>query len=330
MPKVSVIVPIYKVEKYIEHCAKSLFEQSLDDIEYIFVNDCTPDRSVELLLRTAEAYPGRTNRISVIHLECNSGLAAVRAIGMKAATGEYVIHCDSDDWVDPGLYETMYLAAKDNDADIVMYDVMNEYSGQSIPKIYACHTNLARQAIKDMYRNYFDMYTVNKLVRRSIYTKYAIYPYEGINMWEDNGLMYRIFYHAGRLVSVHDVYYHYNRCNENALTHNYKRSSVEQMIRCATALEEFFLCKEDGVAYASTVDMLKFCAKINLITDHYSGIREYRHVFPGSERCLKKLDRRAFSRKGRFRLFFVEHHLAWLFVSLFKVRNFIIGFVCLK
>ncbi len=163
---------------------------------------------------------------------------------MKAATGEYVIHCDSDDWVDPGLYETMYLAAKDNDADIVMCDAMNEYSGQSIPKIYACHTNLARQAIKDMYRNYFDMYTVNKLVRRSIYTKYAIYPYEGINMWEDNGLMYRIF------IMPDDWY----RCmtyttitigaTKNALTHNYKRSSVEQMMLPANALEEFFLCKE--------------------------------------------------------------------------------------
>ena len=100
MPKVSVIVPIYKVEPFIERCARSLFEQTLDDIEYIFVNDCTPDKSMEVLSRVLEDYPGRKEQVRIITMPVNSGLPKVRRAGLEVASGDYIIHCDSDDWVD--------------------------------------------------------------------------------------------------------------------------------------------------------------------------------------------------------------------------------------
>lgn len=107
-PLVSVIVPIYGVEPYIEKCARSLFEQSLENMEFIFVNDCTPDKSVEILRQVIEDYPRRYLQIQIIEHEENRGLAMARNSGLLIAKGEYIIHCDSDDWVELDMYEEMY------------------------------------------------------------------------------------------------------------------------------------------------------------------------------------------------------------------------------
>lgn len=325
MPKVSVIIPVYRVEKYIERCAISLFEQTLNDIEYIFINDCTPDSSIIVLEHILLKYPHRKKQVKILNMPTNCGLPAVRRHGIIAATGDYLIHCDSDDWTDVDLYKTMYDAARKDDADIVICDVMNEYANNK--KSLRYYQDIAPYpplAIKEMYRNYFDMYTHNKLVRRTIYTHNDILPYEGMNMWEDNGLMYRIFYYSHKLVQIHGLHYHYNRCNENAITYNYGRKSVNEMIQIATFLTNFFNTKKDAEEYRMTVNMLQFCAKINLITNEFGLIREFKTLFPHVEQYSKLLDPRIFSLKGKIRLFFVEYHLAWLFILLFKLKNIII------
>ena len=130
-PKLSVIIPIYGAENSIEKCAESLFRQTLDDIEYIFVNDCTPDRSIEVLQSVIDRYPNRRDQIRIINLPTNFRLAAARNIGLKQAKGLYVIHCDPDDWVDTTLYEDMYSLASRRDYDIVSCDYMVEYENNS-------------------------------------------------------------------------------------------------------------------------------------------------------------------------------------------------------
>lgn len=140
MIKVSVIIPVYNVEKYIEHCARSLMEQTLMDIEYIFVDDCTPDHSMEILQRVLTDYPERLENIRIIHHTQNSGSAAVRNTGLQIAQGEYIIHCDSDDWVEPDMYKAMYAKAKETDADIVVTDYYYEYAN---------HTSIQKQNYPD-------------------------------------------------------------------------------------------------------------------------------------------------------------------------------------
>ena len=134
MPKVSIIIPVYGVEKYIERCARSLFEQTLDDIEYLFIDDSTPDRSIDILKRVLENYPHRKSQVNIHRMEQNSGQAIVRNWGMQNATGEYVIHCDSDDWVDTDMYRAMYEEAKDKNADVVVcdYDMTDGVSNLSL------------------------------------------------------------------------------------------------------------------------------------------------------------------------------------------------------
>ena len=121
-PKVSVIVPIYGVEAYIERCAVSLFEQTLDDIEYIFVNDCTPDNSMTILSEVLSRYPQRREQVRIINQPKNLGAAKAREDGIKAARGEYIIHCDSDDWVDTNMYQLLYEKAKADNSDMVICD----------------------------------------------------------------------------------------------------------------------------------------------------------------------------------------------------------------
>ena len=119
MPKVSIVVPIYGVEKYIERCARSLFEQTLDDIEYLFVDDCTKDSSIAVLESIISEYPDRRNQIRIIHHEQNKGLSYARETGVRNAIGDYIGHCDSDDWVDARMYETLYNAAISDNLDFV-------------------------------------------------------------------------------------------------------------------------------------------------------------------------------------------------------------------
>ena len=98
--KVSILVPIYGVEKYIERCARLLFEQTYENIEYVFVNDCTKDRSLDILKNVIEQYVLRKPHITIVDNERNLGLAGTRNVAMARATGDFVIHVDSDDYIE--------------------------------------------------------------------------------------------------------------------------------------------------------------------------------------------------------------------------------------
>lgn len=119
MPKVSVVVPIYGVEQYIERCARSLFEQTLEDMEFVFVDDCTKDNSMAVLEKTMANYPHRREQVKIIHHEINKGLSFARQTGVNNSTGDYIGHCDSDDWVDKEMYEILYNTAVAKQLDFV-------------------------------------------------------------------------------------------------------------------------------------------------------------------------------------------------------------------
>lgn len=325
MPKITVIVPVYNVAQYIEKCARSLFEQTIDNMELLFVNDCTPDNSVEVLGRIIEEYRlsfAKKNSVArIITMSSNSGLAAVRRRGIIEATGDFVIHCDGDDWVDDDLYEKMYNKAVSSGADIVMCGYIYEYNGRSNKAELFQEAESGKEVVRDWYRKCFGMHCWNKLVRKSLYDETGILPWTGLNMWEDNGLMTRLFYYAGKLSVVCDSYYHYNRANRGAMTNGYGQKQVRQMIGIAEHLTEFFESKPDVADFRKTVMAFQFLAKINLITDSFARIRDYYTIFPESEKIAFELDTGAFSAKGRFRFYMVRYRLAWLFVLMFKTKN---------
>lgn len=323
MPKVSVIIPVYKVENYIERCAVSLMTQTLDDIEYIFVDDCSPDNSVEILRNVIEKYPNRKSSVKIVKMKQNSRQAAVREYGMKIAKGDYIIHCDSDDWVDSDLYEKMYLEAITNNADAVFCPIVDEYANSSVLRKEAVLPSSGKELVSMWYCLNIGMHTWSKLVKRSIFTDNNIYPFKGINLWEDNGLMLRFFYYANKISAVTGSVYHYNQANINAITASYGRNEIDQMIDCAKQLEIFFGTKPDADKYLKTVNAIKYLAKLNLITTRYDWLKEFYLLFPESNEAKKYISFNAFSYKGRIRFLFVKFHMAWLFVLLFKCVNLV-------
>ena len=320
-PFISVIVPVYNVAEYIEKCARSVFEQTLDNLEILFVDDCSPDNSVDIIEKTLEEYPQRKSVTRIIHTSANAGQAGVRRRGIIEATGDYIIHLDGDDWVDVDYYKLLYDTAVKSNADIVIGDEVMEYPDKVIPKYNSMLPLSGKEIMRNWYRNTVGMFCHNKLVKRSVYIDNDILPWEGLNMWEDNGLFARLFYHSDKVVQTHGPVYHYNRCNIGAMTAGYGEKQVNQMIGIAQNLTDFFRSKPDYKDFEKTVYAFQYLAKLNLITDSFSNYKRYKRIFPSSNSITSELDPGAFSSKGRLRFSMVRHGMAYMFIFLFKLKN---------
>lgn len=208
MPAVSIIIPIYGVEQYIENCARSLFEQTLEDIEYIFVDDCTTDKSIEILQKVLEEYPHRKPQTRIIRHETNQGLPQARKTGIENATGEFIANCDSDDWVDKEMYSTMYQKAKSDKCDAVVCDLVKtqEYISITIP--YFPQTRLDKDSLlKNLFSNTCSHYFVTILFKRELANNNLKSP--AANLFEDLVFTTQILYYAKKIDYVQKPLYHY-------------------------------------------------------------------------------------------------------------------------
>lgn len=323
-PAVTVIVPVYNVAPYIEKCARSLFEQTLQNLEIIFVDDCSLDNSVEIIRHTLSDYPSRQPLTRIVKMPVNSGQAAVRRQGILEATGDYIIHCDGDDWVDASLYESLYNLAIEKGADIAVCDEVEEFEGWSRPKRTHELPDSGREVMRNWYKCTVGMFCHNKLVRRSLYLDNDILPWVGLNMWEDNGLFSRLFYHANKIAQFHDgPVYHYNRANVNAMTSGYGMHQVEQMIGNADNLALFFNSKPDAADFEKTVKAFKYLAILNLITDSFKNYKRYLKELPSCREAIKHIPLGAFSSRGKVRFLMVKYKMTPFFIILFKIKNLI-------
>lgn len=222
MPKVSVIIPVYGVEKYIEKCARSLFEQTLEDIEFIFVDDCTPDKSVEILNNVISSYPNRSAQVKIVKHETNKGLPFARKTGLSYATGDYIIHCDSDDWVEPQMYEALYNKAIDENADIVWCDY---YRASETSNIATPQRTLENKEdhIKEILRNKVLASTCNSLVKRDLYNHNI--EFSKYNMLEDFVLMTQLYYLSNKIAYINKPLYYY-RINLTSICKSFSETKV--------------------------------------------------------------------------------------------------------
>lgn len=211
MAKVSVIVPIYGVEKFIERCARSLFEQTLDKIEYIFVDDCTKDKSIEVLQKVIDDYPQRKPFVKILYHQVNQGLPTARYTGLIQATGEYIAHCDSDDWVEKDIYQTLYDKAKLENADICYCDFClddgKDYHKHQVK--FSVDYDLNKEHImRDLLTHKITGSVCGYISHRRLYHNKILYP-KG-NMGEDWALTVQIMYYVSKPICyVSRPMYHY-------------------------------------------------------------------------------------------------------------------------
>ena len=287
MTKVSVIIPVYGVEKYIERCARSLFEQTLDNIEFIFIDDCTPDSSIKILNQIVEEYRLRfAEKNHVLRIErmlTNSGQAAVRKHGIQLATGDYIIHCDSDDWVEVNAYERMYTKAVSEDCDIVVCDYYLSDGLNKRGKIYLSYSayNNKEYYWSKLLRGEASSSVWNKLIKRKLYDANSlIFP--KCNMWEDYVLTVQLVRLAKKIGYVDDCLYYYY-FNPNSICNTNIDRNQHQIIENANVILMYLASLKDSLtATSNDVICFKYNARYEL-SKHIKSFkywRQWHNTFP--------------------------------------------------
>ena len=323
MPKVSVIVPVYKAEAFIEACARSLFGQTLEDMEYIFVDDCSPDRSIEILKAVLRDYPNREDQVRIKSLEKNAGVAKAREIGLSAITGEYFIYCDSDDYVDLDAYEKMYLTAVREQSDVVVCDVDWSYPEKNEIAVGVLRNNVS-DFISDLIDYKVPIFLSNKLFSTNLIGDVTFSSY---GFGEDFVMGVQLIYHAKKLSYIAKPYYHY-RQNGDSITHD---NSVESRIHKFMAMRhnlsilKRFFQREKCDCYVDSIRRCAYYSKTNLlynkVSSSCSAWCQWVVSFPGLTFHLKGL-----SIPVKERLFFYMAYIGFtpysrLYKFLFAKKN---------
>ena len=276
--KVSVIIPVYRVEKFIEKCAASLFSQTLDDVEFIFVDDASPDNSMAVLKKCIQQYPQRKAQIRMLVHKENKGLPAARNTGLAAASGEYVFHCDSDDFVEPDMLETLYDEAKKKDADIVWCDWYLSFEHN---ERYMKQPDYATpmEALKAMLAGLMKFNVWNKLVRRRLYVDNQIAFPAGYAMGEDMTMML-LFAVAGKVAYIPQAFYHYVKLNTEAYSQNFSLNHLES-VKHNIRTVELFLHSRLGNVLDLEIACMKLEAKFPfLMSDRKEMYRLWERTYP--------------------------------------------------
>lgn len=288
MPKVSVIIPVYGVEKYIERCIHSLFEQTISDVEFVFVNDCTPDRSMEILAEMMEDYQPRLKTekkaVRILEMPTNSGQAAVRRAGIELCSGDYIIHCDSDDWVEPSMLETMYNLTCNGKADVVVCDMQSHDGCKQISYIPGLLNADRMQCIRSMLFQNTAWSLCNKLFKRELYKHIDNYPKD--NMGEDMAICMQLFYYCHRIEYVARPFYYYY-CNPGSIVHKNTKETVlnkfQQYNQNLSIVIGFYSSKNEFHCLEKEFTWLKYSVKSILDYPDKQCRALWRRVYPFSE-----------------------------------------------
>ena len=256
--KVSVIIPVYNVEKYLDQCLTSVINQTLKDIEIIVVNDGSTDTSLEIIKKYLF-----DSRIILINKE-NGGISSARNAGLNLAKGEYIQFLDGDDWLDCDYLEKNYQYAKKNNLDIITSGIVLEYEDKSI--FYNKNINKKKIYTKD---EYFDIIFCNKdtinvatkFYKLSLYKKNDIFFPENISLGEDLVICVKTVYFSLRIGVNEEVNYHYIQRNRS-LSRGLTLEAINELFLCFEVLVKFFQKNNskylDGVYMLSLLHLSKF------------------------------------------------------------------------
>lgn len=315
-PKVSVIIPVFQAEKDILRCSRSLFEQTLDEIEYIFIDDCSSDNSIAILYSILDEYPWRKPYVKILRQKENSGVSACRQLGLDNTSGQFIIHCDADDWVAPEMYKHMYEKAIVENAEIVCCDYWVDYGDSA---------EIVEFPDKFINRPSFSIAPIegavwNKLISSSLIKRCKAHFFEGINLGEDFGFVTLCRVMSKKNVVLHEPFYHYNQLNIGSITHNYTKKHFMQVIKLAERIDLQY--KTMGLAndYVNELNFLKFQAKsFFIIYDSVLDLSLWRDTFP---ECSKYSMKYAYPLYVRIVGWLISNRLspiAWCVLKLKKI-----------
>lgn len=282
---VSVLIPVYNVEKYVEKCILSVLNQTMQDkVEVIIVNDCTPDKSMDKIRELIQTHVnGRKIKIVIVNHDKNRGSAAARNTGLSHAKGDYIIHVDSDDYIEPDMIEKMYAEAIRTDADMIISD----YYARFLHRKVLCREKYTE---KDTYFGEliagYHGSLWNKMIKRSLYEEHSVHALEGLDCGEDYIMMLPLMYYAQHIAYIPFGLYNYVKYNPDSitkkLTDKVKRNIFEQINYAKRFVAEHRLYKfEKNLAY------LILSQKVRLLESSFPNERkQLLSLFPETDKYL--------------------------------------------
>lgn len=260
MIKLSICVPIYGTEKYIERCARSLFEQNAQNVEYIFVNDCTKDQAVEILQKVILEYPNLRDHIRVINHEKNLGLAGARLTGLQNAKGDYVWFVDSDDYIQNGAIAKL-AQYMDGINELIAFNYLYDRNGEIIRFTEKPFT------VSNVLINVVSPSIWKCVTKRSLFFDNGILPIVGINVSEDYLLIARLVVASKKTIFLDSQYlYFYELGNEGSYLHNPNLKSLENTADASVIVAQYYV--ENGIAkqYKDVLSIKLAMAYLSLVS----------------------------------------------------------------
>lgn len=254
---ISVIVPVYNTEKYLDRCIQSILGQTYSNIELLLIDDGSMDSSGEI----CDKYAQQDSRVRVFHKE-NGGASAARNMGLDNARGLWIAFVDSDDWIDPEMYSEMYSLAVAESVDAVYCDIMFEDVGAQ--SVYSYNNKfedhqLMQRCLVPIHVQYFSM--CNKLIAKRVFESNKIRAVEGANMWEDVELAIKVRYFVNSSKVINKPYYHYNQANITSTTHSKRQILIDGQIERVKQIEVFFVEQGAKSKYKHFISLLKLHVK---------------------------------------------------------------------
>lgn len=296
---VSILIPVYCVERWIGDCARSLFSQTMwQGIEFIFVDDASPDGSIETLGKVLAEYPARVAQTRILHHEQNRGLAAARRTAIDAARGAWLLHVDSDDILMPEAAATLFSeAAVQPDTDLVFggyfaADDPAHATARNRLDFRPPHWSQRRMLCTLLSQSHrIANRTWGILIRRSLCLQHNIYPVAGINFAEDYAVMPRLLHAARRIATVPASLYGYREARDGSYMKRLDARAASQYVAANRVVTDFMKGQPDYALYRDSLmlgrlNIEKWILKRGLSTEAFDA-----HLFYDGDRPRRLLHR---------------------------------------
>lgn len=314
--KISIIMPVYNAQSTVQRMLDSIKNQTLSDFEVLMINDGCTDSSGKIL----DEYACADARFKVFH-KPNGGVSSARQYGLERAKGEYVIHADSDDWIEPTMLEEMYAKAKEDDADVVICDFFANTNTEQQYVVQRPSSTKGQQVMKDLFQQLHGS-CCNKLVRRACYNKIGARFFPGIDYCEDLFFWYQLFSHSNiKVAYLSKAFYHYYcpTCHSSIMG-NYSKKFLKMGDMLVRKMEEIL---PTGELKNEAIRRFKISQKCGAFEHPIYSAEEYYSIYPECNKYMYS------TQKSKINGFLVwlsyQHGFYRIATFLYKIKNQIRG-----
>lgn len=317
-PIISIIVPVYNVEKYIHKCIDSILSQSYTDFEVLLIDDGSTDSSGII----CDEYARKDARIRVFHKE-NGGVSSARNIGILNAKGKYSIHVDADDWIEINMLQMMFSQIKKRNSDMLIVDYFKNNNKKQNKIIQKPSSLNPYDCICDILTGNLMGSTCNKLVKHELYMKHNICFPTNINYCEDCMVVIQLLLQANKIDYLNEAFYHYNY-NPSSITAKPVKTNLNGLINYNYHLDTIL---GHNLYFKEAIIISKIKTKSTLLRSRLYTSKEYDEIFPEISKYILKLK---YDYKYKILLWLASKHL-WtlnkIVIHIYQILKYISSFL---